>query len=479
MKYLKYLLIILLVPFIVLAEECDISKITITSMEQNSIEGNTEVISEPTFKDRSISLNLKMYEVGDSITYDMTIKNDSNEDYMIDEDTFKTDSDYIEYSLKTNDNSNIVKAKSSKSLSLVVTYKKEIDKTQLTNNKYNASNSLKLSMNTSEQEKELEVITTDNIKESIDPVKESNNTKIDNPITSDNIKLITIILLTVIAIIFLTIINKKKYNKYLILVLSITLLPMVYAVCKCDIEVESTIEIEKTIICGSFSEDSWDIISYNINNNNDDCYQVGNTKEIDMGEYGTHILRIANKSTPEKCNENGFSQTACGLVLEFADIITNHRMNPTDTNEGGWPASEMRTYVNNDIYNALPIDLKNMIIDTLTVSGYSWKDSANFISTDNLYLLSTHEVFEADDGSYYFDTAYNSTRQLDYYAEANDMYPTSSRAIKQYNNSNYNWWFRTPYSYNCASYFGFYDCGYVDDGNAGYTCGVSPAFRIR
>ena len=246
MKYVKYLLILLLIPFIVFAEDCDVSKITITSMEQNSIEGNTEVISEPTFRDRNINLNLKMYDVGDSITYDMTIKNDSDEDYMIDEDTFKTDSDYIEYSLVTNDNSNVVKAKSSKSLALVVTYKKEVDDNLLSNNKYNASNNLKLSMNTKEKVKELDIITTDNIKESVDPVKVSNNTKIDNPLTSSiGIKTIVIIILTVIAIIILTIINKKKYNKYLILLLSITLLPVVYAVCKCDIEVESIIEIEK------------------------------------------------------------------------------------------------------------------------------------------------------------------------------------------------------------------------------------------
>ena len=104
MKKLIILLVILFIPFIVLAEECDTSKITITSMKPNKIEGNAEVISDPTFEDRTINLDLKMYEVGDSISYDMTIKNDSEEDYMIDEDTFKTDSDYIEYTLKTKDN---------------------------------------------------------------------------------------------------------------------------------------------------------------------------------------------------------------------------------------------------------------------------------------------------------------------------------------------------------------------------------------
>ena len=147
MKHLKYFLILLFIPFIVLAEECDISKITITSIEQSEINGNTEEISEPTFKDRNFNLNLKMYDVDDSITYDLVIKNDSEENYMIDENTFKTDSDYIEYTLKTKDNTNVVKANSTKEVSLIVTYKKEVDDSLLTNNKFNASNTLKLSLN--------------------------------------------------------------------------------------------------------------------------------------------------------------------------------------------------------------------------------------------------------------------------------------------------------------------------------------------
>ena len=44
-------------------------------------------------------------------------------------------------------------------------------------------------------------------------------------------------------------------------------------------------------------------------------------------------------------------------------------MNSTDTNVGGWPASAMRTYVNETIYNALPSALRSGIINTTVVSG--------------------------------------------------------------------------------------------------------------
>ena len=260
MKQKKMFLIILLcllfLPFIVNAEECDITKITITSMEQKGIEGNTKEVEEPTFNDRSINFNLKMFEVGDAITYDMTIKNDSDEDYMIDEDTFKTDSEYIVYTLKTNDGDNVVKARGSKNVTLIVEYKKEVDSSLLSNNKFDASNSLKLSLNTSEKEGPLDVITTDNIEE------------IKNPLTGNrNIRLICLILLISLTIIYLTYHNKKKYNRYLILILPIALITTVYATCKCDIEVESTVEIEKLpklndIIVGLASEDNACVTKY-------------------------------------------------------------------------------------------------------------------------------------------------------------------------------------------------------------------------
>ena len=236
----KILLLLLFIPFLVFAEDCDVSKITITSMEQTSIEGDTEIIEDPTFQDRSINLNFKMYEVGDSITYNLTIKNDSDEDYMIDENSFTSDSDYIEYTLTAEDNSNVVRAKSNKNMTLIVTYKNEIDDILLTNNNYNASNTLKLSMNTQEKAKELEELSTNPIapKPIIKEVK--------NPITSSiGFKILIVVLFTTISIVLLTIINKKQYNKYIILIGIISLLPTIYAVCKCDIEVETTIEIEK------------------------------------------------------------------------------------------------------------------------------------------------------------------------------------------------------------------------------------------
>ena len=212
-----------------------------------------------------------------------------------------------------------------------------------------------------------------------------------------------------------------------------------------------------------------------------------------MGTLGTHTLRVANNSTPAECSTTGFSQTACGFVLEFEDIITEHRMNPYsqsgnvdgdgDGNKGGWEYSEMRTYVNSDIYNALPTTLKNAIINTTVVSGHGSNDSANFTTTDKLYLLSPHEVWEDDDGNTsdgidYYDKSYASTRQLDYYKNNNVTTSSYSRAIKQRNSSNYDWWLRSAYSRYNGVFFGVGNDGHWYAGFSNYTRGVSPAFRI-
>lgn len=226
----------------------------------------------------------------------------------------------------------------------------------------------------------------------------------------------------------------------------------------------------------SFAEDSWDTIVSAVQAGSTENYHVGDTKEVDMGTFGTHTIRVANTSTPAECSTAGFSQTACGFVLEFADIITTRKMNSTNTNVGGWPATSMRTYVNNDIYNALPSELKNGIIDTTVVSGHGSSDSANFTSTDKLYLLSTKEVWGSNPGGY--DTATAETRQLDYYKAQGVTTSNYGGAIKRYNGSNSYWWLRAATSNTSYAFYNVITTGDWDNNYAYNTYGVAPAFRI-
>ena len=227
----------------------------------------------------------------------------------------------------------------------------------------------------------------------------------------------------------------------------------------------------------NFATDSWEAIIAKVKAGNGSEYAVGSTKEVDLGTtYGTHTLRVANTSTPSECSTTGFSQTACGFVLEFADIITNHKMNDTNTNAGGWPSTSMRTFVNNDIYNALSDEIKNAIIDTTVVSGHGSKDTANFTSTDKLYLLAPKEIYT--DFSSGNDTAKDLTRTLDYYKNIGVTTSSYSGAIKKKETSGYYWWLRAANSNSNDNFYDVSSNGDWSNYDTNYTGGAAPAFRL-
>ena len=227
-----------------------------------------------------------------------------------------------------------------------------------------------------------------------------------------------------------------------------------------------------------FTLDDWNTIVENVKSGNTSMYKVGDTKEVNLGTtYGTHTLRIANTSTPSECNNEGFSQSACGFVLEFADIITTHKMNDTAINVGGWPASSMYTFVNNDIYNALPDEIKNAIIDTTVVSGHgNTSGEENFTSTDKLYLLAPKEIYI--NWSDRYDTSKYLTRTLDYYTSIGVTTSNYSGAIKKNGTSASAWWLRVANSIGNDTFYDVYSDGDWFRNGANYTYGVSPAFRL-
>ncbi len=227
-----------------------------------------------------------------------------------------------------------------------------------------------------------------------------------------------------------------------------------------------------------FAEASWTQIAENVRAGNTDTYNIGDTKEVDLGDLGTHTVRIANKSTPSECSTDGFSQSACGFVVEFADVIDEHVMNGTNTNVGGWPASNMYSYVNETIYNKLPIELRNAIIDTKVVSGYGKNDvdTANFTSTDKLYLLASNEIWKLSNGR---NKANDLSRQLDYYSEKGITTELTTKTEKKCSYTTYRsciQWLRTAdglgtgFEVISSRKISWYTDEFV------YT--ISPAFRI-
>ena len=146
------------------------------------------------------------------------------------------------------------------------------------------------------------------------------------------------------------------------------------------------------------------------------------------------------------------SENFAGVVFHMIGLMNaQHRMNASNTNSGGWPSCEMRTWLNNTIFPALPQQWRAMIksVQVLSSAGAT---SANIVSSnDKLFLLSQAEVgFNASEVPY--------VNEIDSGAERKTFSPFSSnnaRIRKYYNGtgSAANWWLRSPISSSSANFY--------------------------
>ena len=170
-------------------------------------------------------------------------------------------------------------------------------------------------------------------------------------------------------------------------------------------------------------------------------------------------------------------------------------MRDTNTNVGGWPATNVRTYLNNEndatsLYNLLPTELRDGIISTYVVSSYVSGDETgnldddNFGYDDKLYLLSPQEVYGTSFTDRY-DSSIGTSRQLDYYATYEGEGYTGvsisnyEGAIKiERSGSASKWWLRSAYSNLDGTFYIVYSSGNWTCNAASLSRGVSPAFRL-
>ena len=228
----------------------------------------------------------------------------------------------------------------------------------------------------------------------------------------------------------------------------------------------------------AFQKDGWATIAENVQAGNTSKYNVGDTKEVDLGELGTHTVRISNMS---ECTNGETSETACGFVVEFVDIITKYQFNSTNTNVGGWKDSELRTYINGTMFSTLPSELQNIISTTKVISGHgSTSGEENFETQDKLYLLSSEEIygdFSSSQNAQY-DSAAGTSKQMDYYRDKSVTTNKYDASIKQYKKVSSIWWLRSAGSFSNTNFLRIYGDGGWGSYYSNIDNGISPAFRI-
>lgn len=175
-----------------------------------------------------------------------------------------------------------------------------------------------------------------------------------------------------------------------------------------------------------------------------------------------------------------------GITFMFGDAIAEAPMNQTDTNAGGWEASQMRAYLNGDGMALLPEDLKKVVapVDKLTNNVGETQDvSAVTTTSDSLWLLSAAELCGSID--WYSDPSYNAVLNAEgfEYQLFRDTAVDSSNAndilVKNYQNSPIGWWERSP-SPNTSGIFQVVGSGGYPGiiGGASFSYGVVPGFCL-
>ncbi len=208
--FILILSFLLFVPVLVNAESCNKNDIVVVEVQN---EENETVESS----DNKINLDFEFYDPGDSVEYTITLKNNSQEDIILDDNSLNISSDYVTYTIVADDNDYIIGAGEEKVVKLIITYKNKAPEENFENNEYNKKDTVTL-----------------DFFQLINP-----KTGVDNPIINYTIALCSIIILFYISI---TIMFKKQIKYPIFLLCIFFALPLaIDALCEYHIDVESDI----------------------------------------------------------------------------------------------------------------------------------------------------------------------------------------------------------------------------------------------
>ena len=305
---LPIILFVMFIPFYVNAETCDTDKISISSITVEEKSDNVTEINEASASGKNINLNLSMSEVEDNINYKIVVKNDSNEDYELDKNSFNISSDYIDYTIESEDNSNIVKANSSKTVYLKVEYKNEVPDEAFESGTYNDNKTMTVNLSTGDT-----ISVPDTLK---------------NPNTGVQSYIIILTLILIISITACVILRKKKYAKFMILIVGTAIIiPVsVYALCKCEIKIDSKVEIKKKLdkftihFIGGYSIANTEDKQYYYESNmtigewENSTYNIDN---LDLGFDKIHCFNAKLLSNPDM-------RTASAHLIDRDYVITSN-----------------------------------------------------------------------------------------------------------------------------------------------------------
>lgn len=168
------------------------------------------------------------------------------------------------------------------------------------------------------------------------------------------------------------------------------------------------------------------------------------TKSFDWATFNRAELKVGDEiSEVLKNGEKVIFVVMDDGVIGLKDCLREeYRINDDWTNEGGWEATEMRRYLNAEIFALLPDDLQAII-----------KPRTFGSERDKLWLFSEVEIFGEQDW----------TEKEDDRGTQFEYFKNPANRIKCDKDGNATWWWERSPTANCPAAF----CRVDSDGDAG------------
>lgn len=194
-------------------------------------------------------------------------------------------------------------------------------------------------------------------------------------------------------------------------------------------------------------------------------WNIGDTKSVTLTTNEVIELQIAG------FNHDTYSDgVTAPVTLVMKDCLSSiEPMNSANSNAGGYPASAMKTYVETNIYNKLPSDLK-AIVSPVKKRCYTLYPDASSLSEANynVWLLAEAEVF--DSVSHTIGNGEGTKYPI---------FTNNTSRVKKVNTVTRLWWLRSCTKSSGRSFVLVYDDGNVSYANATDYCGVAVGLCVR
>lgn len=156
-----------------------------------------------------------------------------------------------------------------------------------------------------------------------------------------------------------------------------------------------------------YIEDDWDLIAENTANGDLSTYGIGGRKKFTVTVDGVttnleaEIVGMNMDTLSETSNNYNNNAATAGLSIICYGLLNQNRVvngtpkvyaDKTSLSAGGWSLSDMRAWMNGELFNALPLELQDYIVPVVKVSDLGYYAKSLTTTVDKIWAPSDAEL---------------------------------------------------------------------------------------